>query len=425
MEENNWFKPRHYLHFDRPVGVKAAVMYVSDPNKVAEHSFYPFIRNTTVSRKIKYHSVLRVFEVLEKLRPISYAAHMDSNIYAYYSSLLSLKYEEKLRAYGLHTSVLAFRSLDGQSNIHHANNAFQEIKARKECSVLCFDIEKFFDRLNHSILKRVWQEIIDEVKLPDDHYAVFKAITKYSCVSRVEAFKALGISIHNPTVVDKRLCSAKEFRTLIRNNKLVAPNSDRYGIPQGSPISAILSNMYMLSFDRAILHHLSTTESVYYRYCDDIMIICPLGAEDDIEEFVGEEIKKISLNIQDKKTDIQQFIFDSFGKLRARKPIQYLGFMFDGERTFIRPASLTRYYKKMKVRVGLAKKAKDRVNVLRRSRGEADKDLFLRAIYKGYTHLGRRNFITYGYRAAKIMNSKTIRQQLRGHWRKVCQEISL
>ncbi|MBX8474407.1 hypothetical protein K5D38_06420 [Pseudomonas cichorii] len=350
---------------------------------------------------------------------------MDSHIFSYYSSLLSKKYEEKLKLHGLGTSVLAFRSLDGQSNIHHAHNAFQEIKARNECSVLCFDIEKFFDRLDHGFLKRVWQEILDVEVLPDDHYAVFKAITKHAYVDRGQVFKALNISLHNPMVVNKRLCSAADFRTLVRGAGLVIPNIEKFGIPQGSPISAVLSNMYMLDFDKAMLHILSETESVYYRYCDDIMFICPIEVQDDIQDRVEMEIRKMLLDVQHKKTDIQQFTRDVSGRLVTDKPIQYLGFMFDGERAFIRPASLTRYYRKMKVRVKLAKKAKDRINKLRRLRGEKDKNLFLRAIYKGYTHLGRRNFITYGYRAAKIMDSKTIKQQLRAHWRKVSREISL
>jgi RNA-directed DNA polymerase len=424
MEENSWYKARHYLHFDRPVGSPVALEYVSNPAKVCLHSFYPFIRNATITKKTKYHPLLRAFEVVEKVRPISYAAHMDSNIYAYYSSILSSKYEEKLKTHGLHTSVLAFRSLDGQSNIHHAHNAFQEIRARQECSVLCFDIEKFFDRLNHEFLKRVWQEVLGVSSLPPDHYAVFKAITKYSSVNRSDAYKALNVSLHNPKVDNKRLCSAAEFRALIRGRGLITANREKYGIPQGSPISAILSNMYMLNFDRAMLLYLSKTESAYYRYCDDIMVICPINAKDEIQEYVEAEIIKMLLDVQHKKTDIQKFTRDASGKLRTERPIQYLGFMFDGDRVFIRPASLTRYYKKMKSRVGLAKKTKDRINGFRRERGEEDKGLFLRAIYKGYTHLGRRNFITYGYRAAKIMDSKTIRQQLRAHWRKVQQEIA-
>lgn len=425
MEEKSWFKARHYLHFDRPVGEKTACSYVTNPGKVSRHSFYPFIRNATITSKTKHDRLLRTFEIVEKIRPISYAAHMDSHIYAYYSSILSQRYEMKLDQLGLGTSVLAFRALDGQSNIHHAHNAFQEMKARNQCSVLCFDIEKFFDRLNHRVLKDVWKEVLDVDALPADHYAVFKAITRHSYVERKRAYDALNISSHNPVVANKRLCDPLDFRNVIRDQGLITSNILKYGIPQGSPISAILSNMYMLDFDRAMLHYLSSTESTYYRYCDDIMIICPIEAQDSVEAEVVTEIQKLLLNVQESKTEIQQFTRDASGKLSSERPIQYLGFMFDGERAFIRPASLTRYYRKMKVRVRLAKKTKDRINGLRRSRGEADKGLFLRALYKGYTHLGRRNFITYGYRAAKIMDSKTIKQQLRAHWRKLQQEINL
>lgn len=423
MEKSAWYKTRLYFHFDRPVAEKAATAYVTNPDRVCAHSFYPFIRNTAVTVKTTYIPRYKMFQPVPKKRDISYAAHMDSHIYAYYSSILSKAYERKLAEYGLDTSVLAFRSLSGKSNIHHAHTAFEEIKSRDECSVLCFDIEKFFDRLDHGLVKASWETLLDLKSLPLDHYAVYKAITKYSWVDKTTAFNALGVSIHHPTVQNNRLCEPAQFRERIRGNKLIHSNSAKVGIPQGSPISALISNFYMLEFDRAMLSYLSSTESVYYRYCDDIMVICPVQEETETREFVESEIKKLRLDLQHKKTDVRQFSRGSKGELFADRPIQYLGFMFDGVRTFIRPASLTRYYRKMKVKVRLAKKSRDRINVIRTTRGDDGRELFLKAIYKGYTHLGRRNFITYGYRAAKIMNSKTIRQQLRSHWRKIQAEI--
>ncbi|MFG0533752.1 antiviral reverse transcriptase Drt2 [Pseudomonas sp. yb_2] len=425
MPSSSWYKARRYLHFDRPLGEKTATEYVGNPAKVRTHSFFPFIRNSALTVKTKYDDEASVFRDVKKERHISYAAHMDSHIYAYYSSILSAAYEIKLSDYGLDSSVLAFRSLEGKSNIHHAHAAFEEIKSRKDCSVLCFDIEKFFDRLDHNLVKKAWKEVLGLADLPADHYAVFKAITRHSWVDRESAFKALGVSVHNPSVQNSRLCEVAEFRKLIRGDKLVSSNPDAFGIPQGSPISAIISNFYMLEFDRAMRAFLSASGSVYYRYCDDIMVICPISLEAEAKNFVETEIKKLRLDIQHKKTDIQQFTRNFRGELSAKKAIQYLGFMFDGERTFIRPASLTRYYRKMKVKIRLAKKSRDRINLLRRKRGEPDRDLFLKSIYNGYTHLGRRNFITYGYRAARIMESKTIRQQLRSHWRKIQAEISL
>lgn len=419
MDELLWYKSRKYLHFDRPVGQKAALHYVSSPKKVATHSFYPFITYTSVTLKYRLDIDRGVFLKNPKPRPISYSAHLDSHIYSYYCSILSQLYEKELVRHGLHTSVLAFRSIDGKSNINFAHDAFCEIKSKGECCVLAFDVEEFFDRLDHSRLKNAWAKLLDVIKLPADHFSVFKAITKSSSVDKVALYNKLGVSIHNPRVEDKRLCSAKRFRDDVRDGGLLAINPEQRGIPQGSPISALLSNIYMLEFDLALLSKLSLTESIFFRYCDDILVICNLEQEDDIYEFVNNEIRKLGLNLQEKKTEIRQFTFDAAGKLCTDKPVHYLGFSFDGQREHIRSSSITRYYKKLRKRIWVSKKAMHRCNELRARRGEPPRDIFLRTIYRGYSYLGRRNFISYGYKAADIMGSNSIRRQLRSHWKKL------
>ena len=419
MDELPWYKSRKYLHFDRPVGQKAAFDYVSSPQKVAAHSFYPFITYTSVILKYRLDNDRGVFVKNPKPRPISYSAHLDSHIYSYYCFVLSQLYEKELVRHGLHTSILAFRSIDGKSNIHFANDAFCEIKSKGECCVLAFDVEKFFDRLEHSRLKGAWAKLLGGGKLPTDHFAVFKAITKSSRVDKAALYSRLGISIHNPRVEDKRLCSAKRFRDDVRGGGLIATNPELRGIPQGSPISALLSNIYMLEFDLALLSKLSLTESVFYRYCDDILIICDSEKENEIYEFVNDEIRKLGLNLQEKKTEVRQFKFDAAGKLRSDKPVHYLGFSFDGQREHIRSSSITRYYKKLRRRIWVSKKAMVRCNELRAARGEPPRELFLRTIYRGYSYLGRRNFISYGFKAADIMESQSIRKQLRSHWKKL------
>ncbi len=424
MDELLWYKPRKYLHFDRPVGQKAALNYVSCPKNVATHSFYPFITYSSVILKYRLDNDRGVFVKNPKPRPISYSSHLDSHIYSYYCSILSRLYEEALVQRGLQTSILAFRSIEGKSNIHFAHDAFCEIRYRGECCVLAFDVEKFFDRLDHSRLKEAWANLLKVERLPADHFAVFKAITKSSRVDKVALYNKLGISVHNPRVEGKRLCSAKQFREDVRGGGLLATNPEARGIPQGSPISALLSNIYMYEFDLALLSKLSLIESVFYRYCDDILIICDSRHEDDIYNFVVSEIRKLGLNLQEKKTEIRQFNFDASGKLRSDKPVHYLGFSFDGQREHIRSASMSRYYKKLRKRIWVSKKAMDRCNELRAGRGELPREMFLRAIYKGYSYLGRRNFISYGFRAANIMDSKSIRKQLRSHWKKLHKLLS-
>lgn len=49
--------------------------------------------------------------------------------------------------------------------------------------------------------------------------------------------------------------------------------------------------------------------------------------------------------------------------------------------------------------------------------------VYRKNLYERYTHLGRNTFIKYAYRSAKLMNSQDIRHQVRGHWKKLHQEI--
>ncbi|WP_243879901.1 hypothetical protein [Shewanella algae] len=103
--------------------------------------------------------------------------------------------------------------------------------------------------------------------------------------------------------------------------------------------------------------------------------------------------------------------------------LQYLGFMFDGENAYIRSSSLARYSEKMKRGVRLAKKTMRKYNVIRVSKGLPEKEVFKRKLYSRYTHLGGRNFITYGLRAANKMQSKTIKRQLKPLWRRFHEEL--
>ncbi|TOH44391.1 hypothetical protein CGI79_25115, partial [Vibrio parahaemolyticus] len=63
--------------------------------------------------------------------------------------------------------------------------------------------------------------------------------------------------------------------------------------------------------------------------------------------------------------------FDEFGK---QKPLQYLGFLFDGHSIFLRSTALARYSEKMKGGVKLAKKTMEKENRIRKSKGEPEQN---------------------------------------------------
>lgn len=421
MSEDSWYKPRTYLHFDKPIGLKRARSLVSDPSRVAAHPFLPFISFVIKTQKLVREDSDKGFKRKIKKRPIAYASHADAQIYSYYAHLLSLSYEEFIKVNGLDDAVLAFRAL-GKSNINFALTAFNSIVESAPCAAVALDVSGFFENLDHAVLKRCWARVIGKSKLPDDHYAVFKSLTKYSIVTRDSAYKEFSISVHNPRSAGDRICSAVEFRARIKGNSLISSNATSRGIPQGSPISAILSNIYLMDFDVFAQQCVRSEGGTYFRYCDDILLIVPTHTRNEIVRKIVTRLTELKLAINEQKTEVRSFEFED-GVLTSNKPLQYLGFTFDGQRILIRSAALARYSQNMKRAVRLATRTMTRWNRIRAERGQPPRPIYRKAIYMKYSHLGKQNFLRYGYKAAKIMSSPAIRGQLKALWPRLLQEI--
>jgi len=420
-KKHPWYRARGYIHFDEPISFKKAQRIVTSPKKVAKHAFYPLINYSVNSKKIKQDKKTRHIEVKVKERPISYSSHVDSHIYSYYTNLLSKLYEEQLEQRNLEENVLAFRSL-GKSNIDFAYEAFQEIKKFGKCSAVALDLSKFFDTLDHGILKREWSKLIQKKQLPPDHYNLFKSLTKFAVVDRQELYELLGVSVHNPRNGKRRLCEPAEFRNNVRKSGLIIQNKGKEGIPQGSPISALLSNVYMIEFDDKMKSYVDSIGGKYYRYCDDMLFIVPQSLKNKVAGIAAQEIGKLKVRLNIDKTERRTFRVRG-GKLVADTPLQYLGFLFDGENIYLRSTSLARYSERMRKGVRLAKATMRKRNSLRVQRGESPKPLFKNKLYRKYSHLGSMNFITYGMRAAETMQSKTIKKQLKPLWDRLQEEM--
>ena len=424
-EKHPWFRRRGYLHFDTPVGLSSAESLVTNEDAVAKHSFYPLISYEVTSKKVYYCKDEEKLKRKDKPRPICYAAHLDSHIYSYYTSQMSKQYENLIAEMEIAKSILAFRLL-GKSNIDFAAEAFNCIREKGDCGVVGLDISGFFNGLDHGYLKKAWCNLLGVKRLPADHFAIFKSLTKYAEVNREKLYSTLGLNPDNRKNKQKnifRVCSPKDFREKIRGGGLVKPNTDGEGIPQGTSISAFLSNVYMIEFDRLMCVEIETIGGTYLRYCDDMLFIVPIENRDKIAELVVQNIKKIHLKINTYKTEIRTFKVDANGILSSDKPLQYLGFTFDGQRILLRSASLARYSDRMKRGVRFAKTNMRKRNQLRAKKGQDLQALYKKKLFSRYSHLGQRNFLTYGYRAAETMGSKAIRKQLKPLWGRLLQEI--
>ena len=417
---------RGYPHFDKPLSFKKAQPLITSTEWVAHHSFFPFISFSVVTKKVKKDSLTgkAIFKP-PKERQILYASHIDSLIYGYYATILSERYNAALVKHDLESEVIAFRSIFKKSNVDFANDAFEEIKSRGSCSAVALDITGFFDNIDHALLKSSWMNIIQEKNLPNDHYAVYKSITRYSHVLRDSAMAELAIPANAKIANWDGLCNAETFREKIRSNGLIKTNNTKKGIPQGSPISALLSNIYMLSFDLEIKAKVDAIGGKYYRYCDDILIIIDSEHVNSIASYVSDLTSKHKLEINISKTETTTFLEVIPGEIKIlqQKPMQYLGFTFDGTRKLIRSAAFANYSHKMKRGVSLAKQTARKHNKIRRKKGQKSQPIYKKSLYEMYSHLGQRNFITYGHRAANIMGSDAIKKQLKPLWDRLAEEI--
>ncbi|KQC28611.1 antiviral reverse transcriptase Drt2 [Flagellimonas eckloniae] len=451
---------------------------VEDPSLelVSKHSFLPFVKILIKTPRYRYQDNISSCKLETKIRPISFASHFDTYLYAYYSFALNEKYQGYIKEKGFDGSILAYRTdLDGKCNIQFAKQAFDEVKSQNkvngDCAVIALDITGYFDNIDHSLLKEKWCKVLDLEKLPKDQYKVYRSLTKYSYVRLHSVLKHFGIDLKKKkkngegwqTILDLipdsiAGASFKDKFNLIRSRSLLTTNLPKQqkdgtlenrGIPQGSSMSALLSNIYLIDFDEWLVKLGRENGFKYYRYCDDLLIICSTKDAREINALVLSEIKKYKLVIQDKKTEYIVFKNNSAGKIRAfnqkkiveknvkinaqnenqfYKNLQYLGFEFNGQNIYIRPGSLSRYFRKAKGRIVKS------VMMSYSNKGRGNK-ILRKQLYERYSHLGRRNFLSYAKNASKKtyrnskgkvyegMDSISIRRQLSAHFGIIEREV--
>jgi hypothetical protein len=406
VREGGWYVKKPYAHFDQPLTFDIARARVSDPAYVASRSYWPFIGFTDKKRRFRKKDGKPLVD--EKKRPLRYCSHHDGYIHSFYAFNLSNKYESFIRSRGISDVVLAYRKGLG-TNVKMAKAAFREIERRGSCCVIALDIESFFDSIDHAVLKRNLCEVLSVERLSPDWFSVLKSMTRYSWVELEKLASRLKF---DPEMAPRPLCTASEYRTLVRvpGSSLIEVNRKPYGIPQGSPISAVLSNIYMVQFDLTC-HAYFTESGIYYRrYSDDIIIICDASQLADVNKFIDAEIAKLgpSMKISTDKTVISEFKEIASGGFVCDMPVTYLGFTFDGRRTALRARTLSRYYRRMTYATRAA---------LRSAKRASSKQVYLRRLYRDLTHLGQQNFYSYVRKASHTMDDFTPVRQLRRHFR--------
>lgn len=445
-----WLKFKKYPHIGKPLtSSKDSVWvenYVTNPKNIIKHKFTPLLHRVITQRKFRPNDNAtknasgKRFRIAKgpKKRHIYYPSHLDSIIYSYYNSILTKAYEEYLKDKDYASAAVAYRKIpkndmsDGNKcNIEFASDAFQFILNNKhrKLSVIVADITSFFDNLDHRILHKQWKKVLGVEDLPPDHYTIYKKLANYCYVNEKDLFERfkhkLIVERYKPNDTNSKelkrksvnkiynlrhenvvaFCYAEEFYSealdLIRvdkpfNKKIRQERGklEKIGIPQGTPLSATLANVYMIDFDEKIYNETSkaSRNAYYQRYSDDIIIVCNQGDENFFDKLLREEIEdKANLEIQPEKTHIYRYELGNNGMLTggivkdntvySNKQLEYLGFAFDGSKVIVKSSAFSKFSRNMKhsFRRGtyFAKKAHIPSN-----------SLFEGRLYKRYTHIG-------------------------------------
>ena len=431
----DWYNGKSRVHIDMRLSKADALRLVSNPAAVAQHDFLPLISFIKRERRYRREPGNKKPIATTKERSLAYPSNRDGYIFAYYAERLNALYEAELKRRDLTESVIGYRK--GSSNIDRALEAFREIRVRSECAAVCLDIKGFFDGISHEVLKACWSFLLGGGQLPIDHYRVFRALTKFAAMDRAELLTRLG---HPPKTRDcdlrPPLCSIDCFRRLRSGrsvlSKLVSTNRENHGIPQGTQLSAAAANISMLEFDTAVKVAADACGGSYRRYSDDILILCApehiAALEAEVERALKLHGKTLRLNAGKR----EEARFSMLGTALMpcpvtgrMKPLQYLGFTFDGRRALIRSGTLARYYRRMQTGIRVAKL---RAKLARLGKIEGrNRKLHKREVLARHSHLGSRSFVK-GYAklsAVKMGNvgRKAIQKQVSRHMEIFCERL--
>ena len=384
MKKRKVYKNKGYTHFDtRKPEYWKYINNIKNPKWIERHAFYPFIYYKEERNKFNGE------EIIPKSRDIRYSSHIDRYIYEYYNDILSKKYNKYAKQLGINQAVIAYRTNLNKSNIHFSSDVFKFLNKQENAFIVVSDFANFFDSLNHQYLKDRLKEILKVDTLPNDYYKVFRSITKYSYIEYNDILNELHLKHKELTKLHKeRLFDIDQFRKFKKGK--VHVNKKAYGMVQGSAISSVMSNIYMIKFDKLVNEIVTSNNGIYRRYSDDIIIIIPniTKAKELYNKIMSIKDKIPNLIMSPEKTNCFIKRKDSITSidivknkvLKENTIINYLGFSYDGKFVKIREKTVAKYYRKMYARI----------KTINKWTVKTGKNIGRKKLYKQYSYLGKK-----------------------------------
>jgi len=190
-------------------------------------------------------------------------------------------------------------------------------KATVRDSIVLYTLKEYFKKnVKGSISIKandIIQNIIEQIKNIDDinDYIFFQTDIEnyYGSINQkilLEKIKAIVKNDLNSELIINLINKIIKNPTMefgVKKDETILENCE--GVPQGLSLSNVLANLYLRDFDTKMkMFENDETSGIlgYYRYVDDILIICKKSKIDEIETLMKNDIEALSLKTHNDKT---------------------------------------------------------------------------------------------------------------------------
>lgn len=299
--------------------------FVKDIQSTIENDDFN-IKTPLVFPKLKEETISKT--EINKCRPISIFSLKERIILSITNHFLTKLFDGYFQE-----SSYAFRSIKNKEETsiisHHdcikdivelqKNNNFEPLYV-VEC-----DMEKFYDSVNHKIVKYLFDHLIEKAKNdnPDLEFKIVKHIfNEYlDCYAfnknvplptNTKYWENYRIPKGKFEWVEERLLDLKYYPNI---------DTERIGVPQGGALSGLIANIVLNEADKKVLK----TDVFYIRFCDDMLIIhndineCEKAKDIYLKSL--EELKLVPHQFIDKltkKIDTTKFTFKPFWHTKSK-----------------------------------------------------------------------------------------------------------
>lgn len=266
------------IQIERTV-LKATRKFKNPPSKKWELQLYDYIYKLSndvlaSAYKIPKPKVIPQFKDskngISVFRPIAHFSIIDrikiSQISKYLTDCFDSTFEDC--SYAFRSTRILGKSISHHTAVEDIINYKKDFSNRGLWVSEC-DIKKFFDCVNHDVVKKVFEE------------KVIECLKKGLIIDNraIEIFYSyLDSYAFNIDVLSLDLGKNKEFGWVSKEDLLKIksnPESDRIGVPQGGAISCLIANLLMDYVDKKVIAEDEDGKLFYARFCDDMVLMHP------------------------------------------------------------------------------------------------------------------------------------------------------